>query len=69
MKLPSNYFIDESGNTGDLSAVKLDSYFTEQRLFCLAAVGLEIDDDFIRAVAGLKAVHRMQAPEIKARQS
>ena len=29
---PAEYYIDESGNTGDLSTVKIDSYFVEQRI-------------------------------------
>ena len=30
--VPSQYYIDESGNTGDLSAVKIEAYFIEQRM-------------------------------------
>ena len=43
---PAEYYIDESGNTGDLSTVKIDSYFVEQRMFALAAFGCTLDQDF-----------------------
>lgn len=65
---PTEYYIDESGNTGDLSTVKLDSYFTEQRMFALAALGCSLDDAFQAKFSALKAAHRIQAPEIKSKQ-
>lgn len=65
---PAEYYIDESGNTGDLSTVKIDSYFTEQRMFTLAAFGCTLDQDFTDKFGALKAAHRIQAPEIKSKQ-
>jgi hypothetical protein len=66
---PSEYYIDESGNTGDLSTVKLETYFSEQRMFALAAVGCTLDDDFIEEFSTLKEAHRFQGPEVKSRQA
>lgn len=63
----SDYYLDESGNTGDLSNVKIDPYFAEQRMFGLAAFGTDLDDDFIRQFGTIKAAHRIQAPEVKAK--
>jgi len=63
--MATEFYIDESGNTGDLSKVKIDSYFSEQRMFALAALGRDIDQNFNDAVLSLKKKHRIQAPEIK----
>ena len=46
-QVPSEFYIDESGNTGDLSTVKIDAYFSEQRMFALAAFGGSLDETFI----------------------
>lgn len=35
-----DYFIDESGQTGDIAKLKTLSDFNEQPIFCLAAVGV-----------------------------
>jgi hypothetical protein len=66
---PAEYYIDESGNTGDLSTVRIDSYFTEQRMFALAALGCTLDQDFNDKFSALKAAHRIQASEIKSKQA
>ncbi len=66
---PSEYYIDESGNTGDLTTVKIASYFTEQRMFALTAFGCTLDQDFNDKFGVLKASHRFQAPEIKSKQA
>ncbi|GAA0443925.1 MULTISPECIES: DUF3800 domain-containing protein [Sphingomonas] len=67
--VPSQYYIDESGNTGDLSAVKIEAYFIEQRMFALAAFGSALDDDFTVQFGALKATHRLQGPEVKSKQA
>jgi hypothetical protein len=64
----TEFYIDESGNTGDLSSVEIGSYFTEQRMFALAAFGIAPDPDFESAILALKARHRVQAPEIKSKE-
>lgn len=63
-----NYYLDESGNTGDLSAVKSESYFRDQRIFALAAVGCEVDGAFIESIEALKKSHRIGGSELKSRQ-
>ncbi len=68
-QVPSEYFIDESGNTGDLSAVKMETYFSEQRIFALAALGCMLNDEFVGKFRSLKADHRIQGKEIKSKQT
>lgn len=63
----SEYYIDESGNTGDLSTIKIEAYFSEQRMFALAAFGCTLDEEFIDKFGALKAAHRIQAPEVKSK--
>jgi hypothetical protein len=63
------YYIDESGNTGDLSTVKIDSYFSEQRMFALAAFGCTLDQEFGDEWEAAKIKHRIQAPEVKSKQA
>ena len=64
-QVPTEYYIDESGNTGDLSTVKIDAYFSEQRMFALAAFGGSVDEAFIGQFGNLKSAHRLQGPEVK----
>jgi hypothetical protein len=61
-----DYFIDESGNTGDLA--RSDSLFSfgEQPFFSLAAVGLDAAHSLEPAIEQLKASHRIKLPELKA---
>ncbi|KAH2824609.1 hypothetical protein KXW08_007872, partial [Aspergillus fumigatus] len=66
---PAEYYIDESGNTGDLSTVKIDSYFVEQRMFALAAFGCTLDQDFTDKLGALKKAHRIQSSELKSKQA
>jgi hypothetical protein len=63
------YYIDESGNTGDLSTVKIDSYFIEQRMFALAAFGCTLDQQFGDKWEAAKTKHRIQATEVKSKQA
>jgi hypothetical protein len=65
----AEFYIDESGNTGDLSTVRLESYFTEQRMFALAAFGRNLDGEFNNKILSIKTKHRLQADEIKSRQA
>jgi hypothetical protein len=66
---PSEYFIDESGNTGDLSTIKIGSYFSDQRMFALAAFGCMLDNEFTDKFRSLKAAHRMLGDEVKSKQT
>ncbi|GAA4773448.1 hypothetical protein GCM10023219_20880 [Stakelama sediminis] len=68
-QVSSEYYIDESGNTGDLSAVRMEAYFTEQRMFALAAFGGSLDEAFTEEFSNLKSVHRLQGPEVKSKQA
>lgn len=66
---PASYYIDESGNTGDLTAAKLEIYGKDQRMFTLAAVGCDLDQPFKDRFEALKAAHRIQSSEVKSRQA
>ena len=35
-----NYFVDESGQTGDIARLNALSGFSDQPIFCLAAIGV-----------------------------
>lgn len=68
-QVPTEYYIDESGNTGDLSTVKIDAYFAEQRMFALAAFGGTLDDTFTEQFRALKLAHHIQGSEVKSKQA
>lgn len=61
----SNFYIDESGNTGDLCKVGAHPNFGAQRFFGMACVGVaepdELEDEFKR----LRSLHRLQGSELK----
>lgn len=61
----STYYIDESGNTGDLARVDGASDLAEQPVFVLACLGCDNVDDLAKEIKRLKAAHRVQAPELK----
>lgn len=65
---PVAYYIDESGNTGDLTTASIASYGREQRMFTLAAVGCDLDAAFHGRFEALKKAHRIQSPEVKSKQ-
>ena len=65
---PIAYYIDESGNTGDLTTASIASYVREQRMFTLAAVGCDLDAPFNESFEALKTAHRIQSPEVKSKQ-
>ena len=67
--MPVAYYIDESGNTGDLTTAVIETYGFEQRMFTLAAVGCDLDDAFMERFKVLRTVHRIQSPEVKSRQA
>ncbi|MFD2783101.1 DUF3800 domain-containing protein [Novosphingobium pokkalii] len=66
---PVTYYIDESGNTGDLITARVETYGKEQRMFTLAAVGCDLDQPFKDRFDALKAAHRIQSAEVKSRQA
>ncbi|MBO4121250.1 DUF3800 domain-containing protein [Cupriavidus gilardii] len=59
------FYIDESGNTGDLSKTKADLSFGGQPVFCLAAVGISDEKKLTEELNSLKRKHNVQADEIK----
>ena len=67
--VPVAYYIDESGNTGDLTTAGIETYGLEQRMFTLAAVGCDLDDAFMERFKTLRTAHRIQSPEVKSRQA
>ncbi|QSB03800.1 DUF3800 domain-containing protein (plasmid) [Methylomonas sp. EFPC1] len=60
-----NFYIDESGNTGDLSLSGPDMDFGTQPVFTLACVGLSDENDLSTALNELKKKHKVQASEVK----
>lgn len=64
--MSSHYYIDESGNAGDLARSAPGLAFADQPIFTLAAVGLDDSPAMTEAVDALKAKHRVTLPELKA---
>jgi len=61
-----HYYIDESGNAGDLARTNPGLTFGDQPIFSLAAVGIDDDLAFAAAVTQLKIHHRIALSELKA---
>jgi len=59
------YFLDESGNSGDLTKPGASFTFDGQEIFVLAAVGVRDPDALAALLAALKARHKVQAAELK----
>lgn len=60
-----NYYLDESGNSGDLVKTKLDLQFGQQSIFALSCIGI---DDLAKAekfIQELKAKHKIFDEELK----
>ncbi len=61
----TEYFLDESGNTGDLARPGSRFDFGQQEVFVLSCLGVgdvsALGDELNR----LKSVHRVRAPELK----
>ncbi|MGZ4956497.1 MAG: DUF3800 domain-containing protein [Methylobacter sp.] len=60
-----NFYIDESGNTGDLSLSGPGIDFGGQPVFTLACIGLSDENDLYAALNDLKKKHKVQASEVK----
>lgn len=60
-----HFYLDESGNTGDLCKVGAHPSFGGQRMFTLACVGIDDIDALAREVERLKSLHRLQGNELK----
>jgi len=59
------YFLDESGNSGDLTKPGASFTFDSQEIFVLAAVGARDTGALGTLLADLKARHKVQAAELK----
>ncbi|CUJ37616.1 DUF3800 domain-containing protein [Achromobacter sp. 2789STDY5608621] len=60
-----DFYIDESGNTGDLARTGPTLDFGGQAVFSLAAVGLEDEESLTEELAALRRRHNVQATELK----
>jgi len=60
-----NFYIDESGNTGDLARTSADLDFGGQVVFSLAAVGIANESSLTEELAALRKKHNVQAAELK----
>lgn len=62
----STYFLDESGNTGDVTKTGPRFDFDNQPLFVLACVGVEDVDGLAREIAAARTAHGVGGAEVKA---
>jgi hypothetical protein len=61
----TKFYLDESGNTGDLCKVGAPPHFGGQRMFSLACIGVDDLDALGAEIERLKALHRLQGAELK----
>lgn len=62
--MASIYYVDESGNTGDLARRGAPG-FDRQPIFVLACVGCDGSEDLAKEIERLKAVYKIHASELK----
>lgn len=60
-----DYFIDESGQTGDVARLNALSGFSDQPVFCLAAVGVTDELSLEKEINRLTEKHRIRFDELK----
>jgi hypothetical protein len=60
-----DYFIDESGQTGDVARLNTLSGFNDQPVFCLAAVGVADELSLEREINCLRDKHGIRLDELK----
>ncbi|QNH16922.1 hypothetical protein HEP74_02062 [Xanthomonas sp. SS] len=60
-----DFYIDESGNTGDLARTGPTLDFGGQAVFSLAAIGFEDEESLTEELAALRRKHNVQAAELK----
>lgn len=61
----SIFYLDESGNSGDLTRSGRDMDFGGQEIFVLASIGTDDPDALARELEHLRHHHRVQAAELK----
>lgn len=59
------YYLDESGNTGDLIGNKFDLSFGNQPIFTLACIGISNEQHFSEKIDRLKIKHNIKSEELK----
>lgn len=60
-----DYFIDESGQTGDVARLNTLSDFNDQPIFCLAAVGVVSEFSLEQEINRLREKHGVRLDELK----
>lgn len=60
-----DFYVDESGNTGDLARTSADLDFGGQVIFSLAAVGIANEPSLSEELTALRKKHKVQAAELK----
>jgi hypothetical protein len=60
-----DYFIDESGHTGDVARLDALSGFNDQPIFCLAAVGVANEISLEQEINRLREKHGIRLDELK----
>lgn len=60
-----DYYLDESGNAGDIILTKPDLSFGEQPIFALACIGLSDLNSLEKHILDLKKKYKIQAQELK----
>jgi hypothetical protein len=60
-----DYFIDESGQTGDVARLNILSDFNDQPIFCLAAVGVANEPSLEQEISHLREKHGVRIDELK----
>jgi hypothetical protein len=60
-----DYFIDESGQTGDVARLNALSGFSDQPIFCLAAIGVADELSLEQEINRLREKHGIQLDELK----
>lgn len=63
--MTSNFYIDESGNTGDVLNSGDNYDFAGQPIFSLACIGIDDTSDLERLISYLKEKYRIQSAELK----
>ncbi|PAQ06726.1 DUF3800 domain-containing protein [Mesorhizobium temperatum] len=61
----TEYYLDESGSSGDLARAGNRFDFGRQEIFTLACLGVDQADDLGSEIDRLKAIHFVQADELK----
>lgn len=60
-----DFYLDESGNTGDLSRTNAQLEFGGQPIFSLAAIGLSDENRLTQQLASLRTKYNVQSDELK----